>query len=261
MTGWRALWVVIRRGYMGTFEWTTWQAWVSNMLFRPVLFLTVLGVVQGELGVGTTSDLVVALCAYGALSTMLTGVNHSVQRDVVEGTLTMALTTPVRPWLLWASRAVAQVPNTVAAAVAAVNFSAVAFELDLGDVDAAAVVALGAVVVSSAALALLAGVATAHLADWAGVVGLASGIVLVLSGAVIPRSALPGPLQAVSAVVPLAHANDALRSTFGTGSGDPWGDVLAELAVGAGVAIVAWATFAWWVRWSRSTGRLVVEGT
>jgi ABC-type multidrug transport system permease subunit len=261
VTGLGSLLVVTKRGYTGTFTWTDWQSWTANVVLRPVLFLVVFGVIHDELTLGSTIDVIVALCAYDVVVAMLMGVNHSVRNDIVDGTFTTALVTPVPAMLIWVSRAVAHLPNAVATGVVAVGFSAVAFDLDLGRVDLAVVAVFGAVLASATGMAMLAAVLTAEVHEWTGVVGLASGLVLTLSGAVIPRAVLPGPLHALSAGVPLAHANDALRRSLGTQPGNPWPDVLGELAVAAAVIALALLAFGWWLRRARRLGSLVVEGT
>lgn len=256
-----ALTTVIRRGYQGTFWWAPWRSWSANMVIRPVTYLLTFGILHHQLDLGTTQGLVLALITYSTLVTVVTCANHCIQTDQEQGTFTLAMSTPVSPAILWLTRSAAQLPNGLVSAVAALLYAAVAFDVDLTEVDALAVAAIGATLVTALAVAMLVGLATRRQGAWVGPVSLSTGVLLVLSGAVIPRDDLPGMLQAVSAFVPLAHANDAVRQAFGLQSGNGWADVAAELALAAALGALALILFDRSVRRARTIGTLTVEGT
>ncbi|MCU1483731.1 MAG: type transporter [Actinomycetia bacterium] len=256
-----ALTAVVRQGYRGTFYWRPWRSWTANMVVRPVTYLMVFGILHRQLDLGTTQGLVLALCSYVTVVTVVMCANHAISNDHQHGTFTVAMSTPVAPATVWLTRCGAHLPNGAASAVTAVAFSAVAFDLDLGRVDASVPVTFLVVLLSGLSVAMLVGILTRRLTDWVGPVALASGTLLTLSGAVIPRHDLPGPLRQLSAVVPLSHANDALRRGFGLAAGSPWPAIGAELLVALGVGAAALLLFDRSVQRARAIGTLIVEGT
>ncbi len=77
-------------------------------------------------------------------------------------------------------------------------------------------------------------------------------LVVVFSGALIPTGT-HGALDAIGAVLPLTHAIAGVRAAM---VGTPWGgDLLAELAVGAGWALAAVVVYRLMDRRGRTTGR------
>lgn len=79
-----------------------------------------------------------------------------------------------------------------------------------------------------------------------------SAMVVVFSGALIPAGS-HGALDAIGQVLPLTHAIAGVRAAMVGGS---WGaDLLAELAVGAGWALIAVLTYRFMDRRGRRTGQ------
>lgn len=67
---------------------------------------------------------------------------------------------------------------------------------------------------------------------------MASSVLLLLTGAAVPRDTLPGWMRTAGELLPLTHAADAARGLT-AGAGLDAGLLGAELAVGAGWGLLA----------------------
>jgi ABC-2 type transport system permease protein len=82
-------------------------------------------------------------------------------------------------------------------------------------------------------------------------------LMLLFCGVNVPRSVLPGWMQAVGDVLPLTHGIEAARAiAAGAGLGRVSGLVGREAAIGAVYAVAAYALFRWLERESRRTAAL-----
>ncbi|ROQ67988.1 ABC-2 family transporter [Streptomyces sp. 840.1] len=86
---------------------------------------------------------------------------------------------------------------------------------------------------------------------------VASSVLLVLTGANVPRESLPEWMRAVGAVLPLAHATEAARE-LSAGAGLDVRDLAAELGTGAGHALLAVVLLTVFERGSRRRATLDV---
>jgi ABC-2 type transport system permease protein len=69
---------------------------------------------------------------------------------------------------------------------------------------------------------------------------------MIFSGAVVPLEVMPDSVQAISRYLPLTYLVVLLRGLW---SGVAWGDLLAEVAVMAGLALVGTLIVARTFRW------------
>ena len=77
------------------------------------------------------------------------------------------------------------------------------------------------------------------LRDWFSAPALAYGLIIALTGAFIPREALPAPLGDLGLLLPLTWALPALRDALGQGEADVATALLGELVVAIAYFVVA----------------------
>ena len=105
------------------------------------------------------------------------------------------------------------------------------------------------------AFALLAGVLTFVFRDWIVISAVATGMLLILSGAVIPMDSLPMPFNYFGYVLPLTHGLVAFRDGFQGASLVSVGrNLLWELAVGSSYAISGYFLFSVLEEYAKRTG-------
>ncbi|MFT3899080.1 MAG: ABC transporter permease [Gordonia sp. (in: high G+C Gram-positive bacteria)] len=163
----------------------------------------------------------------------------AMQRERTSGTLERLMTTPMRKIDLLGGYGTA---FAAAAAVQAVVACAVSFGLlGLHTAGSAWLVILVAVAVAvlGVALGLLASAFARTEFQAVQFMPLITAPQLFLCGLFVPRDQLPGWLQAVSNVMPLSYAIDALDEVSTTAS--PSGQLWRDVAVIVGIAVVALA--------------------
>ena len=131
-------------------------------------------------------------------------------------------------------------------------------DLNVGDLNYLTY-ALAIVVVSIGILmfSLLLGNFAALYRDWQLFFSLALGGLLGLTGVVIPVDRLPNVLEGVAQGLPITHGLQALRGAFaGASVAQVSSDLLLELAVAAGYAVVGLVVFTLMDRAARRRGIL-----
>ena len=91
---------------------------------------------------------------------------------------------------------------------------------------------------SSVAFWLMMGSFVIVLRDWFSAPALAYGLIIALTGAFIPRDALPAPLGDLGLVLPLTWALPALRDALGQTEADVARALLGELGIAIAYLIV-----------------------
>ena len=156
---------------------------------------------------------------------------------------------PLRPWQILGAHAATHVAMTVAGLVLLVAFGVLAFDLRAPRGPAPALLA----VLGSIAAVLSLGFLLAALLPTARTTQAVAAALyfpmIFLSGAVMPREALPEAAQRIGDVLPFTYAVRAIREAWTTGAVDG-----AGLAVLAGTAVVASLVAVRTFRWDARRG-------
>ncbi len=246
LKGWR----MTRRNALTVFE----------VVFWPVVSLLSVGLMTAFLGVApeTTVFVLIGTLAFSVVQVCQLDVAYSVLLDMWGKSLRHQFLAPVRPWHIvlggWLMGVLRGV--VVFALLAAVSRWAfgVSF-LDPGWLAAGAFLAglllsAAGVGLAVSALLLVFGV-HAEVTAWSGV-----SLVLLLCGIYYPISMLPGPLEAVAAVIPLTYFLEGFRAHYGFAPvlPVPW---LRGYALALGYLALGYAAFSWAISRARRTGMLL----
>lgn len=231
--------------YRGLFLWLTPVSYTSNILLRPVLAVMMFGfLAQYALDEETARGYAVGLAGYSVGRIIAGGVMQSLYRDAAFGTLAAVYASPVNRATLYFSRCVLHVPNAALVAASVLVSAAIFLGLGFEHVDWAGLVAAFAVITLSTMLFSLF-VATLILLSgtgWANWITILDGLLLSLTGVIIPTGELPVVLFELGQILPVTHGLNGLREAFAGGSGY-WPDLAREAVLGLGYGVVGLLLF------------------
>ena len=130
--------------------------------------------------------------------------------------------------------------NGLLSAATTLLFAWLLFGVALPEADWAVVIgAIALISLSSVAFWLMMGSFVIVLRDWFSALALAYGLIIALTGAFIPREALPAPLDDLGLLLPLTWGLPALRDALGQGEADVATALLGELVVSIAYFVAA----------------------
>ncbi len=198
------------------------------------------------------------MVVYAIVWICVAGVTQSFSNDRSGGTLHLLFGSPANRASAYFARGVGHFTNGPLTAVSTTILAVLVIDLDAGELNYLTY-ALAIVVVSIGILmfSLLLGNFAALYRDWQLFFSLALGGLLGLTGVVIPVDRLPNVLEGVAQGLPITHGLNALRGAVtGASVADVSTDLLLELAVAAGYALVGLAVFTLMDRAARRRGIL-----
>ncbi|MFC2014892.1 ABC transporter permease [Chloroflexota bacterium] len=248
--------------YRGLFHWFNWFGYSSSVFIRPAVFIimySILGRFSGSpemirhyaIGVATYSMAVIVLPAISACYV----------NDRFGGTLAFFFASPANRFVSFMARTVFHFPNAPLSFMAALFMAWIVADLDFNSVNwvgfivaalitAASVTAFGALVANFAIV----------FRDWTITQAIPVGMILVLSGVIIPLTVFSEPIQEFARLLPVTNGLIAIRSTFG---GSPLseasGYILREGISGLIYFMIGFAGFTLFEGVSKRRGTLELE--
>lgn len=196
--------------------------------------------VNGENSMGF---LVIGMLATGAWSSTVWGAGNAIQSEIYCGTISSVIAAPGRLSAVITGQGIGAIlfglPSLFASLVVSAAFGA---RFDIHH-PVAALVSLVVVYLSCLCVGLAFGGLFVLTRQSNAMSNFLQAPIYLLAGFFVPRTALPGWLQDVSDVLPIAHAVDALRTT--TLQGGSFGDVAGPLAA-TGATSVAFLLAGLW---------------
>ena len=179
------------------------------------------------------------MATVGAFVIMMQGILSSFTRDKILGTLSMLFASAGNRLSMYWSRGILHYPYGVAVISISLFFSWLLLDLDFSSTDWLTLVCSVLLMVAARmAFALFLGNLVLKLRHWVTVFTIANGLVVVLSGVLIPTSDFPAALRGVAHLLPLTHGLQAFRDAFdGAGVTSVGWDLIGELLVAVGYGI------------------------
>jgi ABC-2 type transport system permease protein len=223
--------------YKALFGWLSTASYISNVIIRPALMVLLFGFVgrfaSDQEG---AAYYVLGRVLYSIVWIHIAGIVQSFFYERMFGTASPLFATPFNRFTNYVSRGVFHFPNGLVAAGVSLLVAWPIFGLAMGEVNwLPALSALMAVTASSVMFALFTGSIAMSVRDYDAVYPAFAGVLLVLTGSVIPVSYLPDALYGVSQILPLTHGREAFRAAFaGAGFEVVASDIGLELIIGLG---------------------------
>lgn len=243
--------------YRALFLWFNWPSYLGNIFVAPVMYIVMLTVTGRFANSSLSADFYIkGMAAYQIPFILLWGISQCFYYDRSFGTLSILFGSSGNRWLTYWSRGSFHFPNGMLTLATSLLFAWVFLDLDLTETNwlvlACSVLLIG---LSCAAFSLFVGVFTIVFRDWLIIASVATGLLLLLTGVVIPVDRLPTPLNYVGQVLPLTHGLGAFRDAFSGASMASAGRSLCwELAVAAGYSIVGYFLFRILEAYAKRTG-------
>lgn len=249
--------------YRGLFLWLNWPAYTSMVFLKPVLLVLLFGVAgrfASNPDVGRA--FVIGIAAYSIANMVLDGVIQSLFYDRLFGTISFLFLSPVNRLLAFSSRALLHLPNGIMSFVVALLAAWLVLDVDLSSANwlslACSVVAI---CLSCTGFALMAGSFAIVFREWINIRAISNGILLAMTGVILPVSSLPGLLSQTSQLLPLTRGLTSLRESLdGAGLVLVREELLLELLVGLVYAVAGFLLFRVFEARSKHSGSLEIMG-
>jgi ABC-2 type transport system permease protein len=227
--------------YRALFNWTTPAMYVGTLLAYPVAQLLFFAYLGRQLGVADDRFFLIGNAVLGASLAGVFGGTMALANERRYATLGMVLLSPRNRVVLFLGRALPYAGNGLLIAVFTLTVGALLLgvTIPLETLPGLlAVLALGSL--SCAFFGLTLGALGLRFRDVFTISNLAATILILVSGANVPRASLPGWLQAVGEVLPTTHVIEAgHRLTNGESLASLGPVLLREVFVLVGYAVTA----------------------
>lgn len=232
--------------YKGLFRWLNWPGYISSAVLQPfahVILFSLLGRFSRDPDATSFIALGITVMSMGFL--IIAGLTQSYNYDRNYGTIQFLFTSPASRLLNYISRSVLHFPNGILACVFGLLAGWIIVGLDFSSVNwGGFTVSILVLSFSLVAFGQLLGVASIVSRNWIAVQGVAQGVILMLTGMIIPVTVFPQFVEEVSKLLPVTNGLIAMRGTFaGAPLAEVSGDVLREGITALVYYVISFAGF------------------
>lgn len=205
-----------------------WFSYVSTVIFRPVVLVIIYSVLGRFAGSpDAVRSYAIGIAAYSMAVIILPGITQCYTYDRSGGTLSFVFASPVNRLENYIARAVLHYPNGLLSFISTLVTAWIMVGLDFGAVNwGGFVIATLVIALSITALGEFLGTFAIVFRDWSNIQTAFVGLILVLSGVIIPLSVFSSPIQEIARLLPVTNGLMSLRSTF---AGNPLADTSGEI--------------------------------
>ena len=245
--------------YKALFGWLSTASYISNVVLRPALMVLLFGLVgrfvSNENG---ATFFVLGRVMYSIVWIHIAGVVQSFFYERMRGTASPLFATPFNRFTNYVARGVFHLPNGLLAAAVGLLVAWPIFDMAMSEVNwLPTLTVLLVVSTSSVMFALFTGSIAIMVRDYDVVYPLFAGILLALTGSVIPVDQLPDAFYGISQALPMTHGLDAFRTAFAGGGFEAIGkDITLEMGIGIAYLTVGFGMFKAFERSARRSGVL-----
>jgi ABC-type polysaccharide/polyol phosphate export permease len=232
--------------YRGLFSWLPWPSYITTIVLTPafsIIMFTLVG--RFALGPAVARTYILGLVASYIPFVLSGSILQCFVHEKYWATLSIVYASRGNRAAIFFSRQLFHIPNGFAIAISGLFFSWLLLGLDFGHVNWLVLfLAVLVITLSSCTASACLGNLSVIMNDWIMLYRVFSGILLVMTGVIIPLSSFPPLLAAFSRILPLTHGLPAFRSAFESGTLPAVLPSLAgELTVGLGYAIIGLAGY------------------
>ena len=245
--------------YKGLFYWLNWQGYISGAMLQPfatVIMFAVLGRFTSNPDIVKTYALGIAVM--GMAFIIIAGITQSYTRERGLGATQYIFVSTVNRLVNFIARMVLHLPNGIVSFIFGMLAAWLILDLDFGTVSwSGFIVSNLALTFSITAFAQLLGVLSVAVRDWIGIQSIGNGLVLILSGVIIPVTVFPGFIQGFAKILPITNGLYALKEAFsGAALSTISGDILREVLTCLVCLAIAYAGFRIFEAWVKRKGTL-----
>ncbi|MYC30661.1 MAG: ABC transporter permease [Chloroflexi bacterium] len=232
--------------YRALFFWLNWPSYIGNVFLVPVLYITMLLLTGRFANSPLDSEFyVLGMAAYSTPFILIWGITQCNYYERVTGTLAHVLGSSGNRWLIFWSKGTMHFPNGLFTVTSSLLFAWAFIGLDFTNLNwVTLVVSVLLFALSCTAFSLCIGIFAIVMRSWLTLSATASGLLILLTGVVIPLEDLPFFLHYVGNVLPLTNGVTAFRAAFdGAGPMSVGDHLIWELGVGISYGVLGYLFF------------------
>jgi ABC-2 type transport system permease protein len=227
---------------------------------RPVslaILFTMLGRFSGD--PEAAQSYLVRLVAYSIPLILVGGIPQAFYREKMGNTLPFLAVSSGNHFLAFWARAILYIPVALIGLMVSLASAWLILNMDLSSISwSTLAVSSFLITLSSITFAMVIGAVTLVFTDVNTTRTIGHGLILGLTGIVIPLESLPAALSTVGTILPLTHGLDGFSASFTGGSLQEHSSaLLTELAVALAFACLAWLLFEFVIALGRRDGTMV----
>jgi ABC-2 type transport system permease protein len=249
--------------YKALFLWLNWPGYISGVLLQPfasVVMFSILG--RFAHNPAAARDYGLGISVFSMAFVIMNGIAQSYSYDRMFGTISFVFVSRTNRLVNYLSRALFHYPNALLSftcgllaswAIAGVSFDGVNWT--------GLILSSGVIAFSLTGAGELLGVLSIAFRNWVAFQAMALGILLVLTGVVIPLTAFPGYVQRFAELLPMTGGLAAVKACFaGATLSQVSIHLVREGALGIAYFVVAYIGFLTFERRAKVTGALDRDG-
>ena len=257
------VWLQTYLGYKARFHWSTPSAYILNAVMVSVFMMLGFGFLAAfALDPGLTRQIVVGMSVNGAMLLLANEVTLGFYREKWTGTLPTVFLPPGSRYVHYFARGIVHYHNAFFTIAMGFLAGVLILDLDFSNANWGTLLASVFLIVTALIMfSLFLGSLTLLLRDWQNLYMVALGIIVGLTGVVVPVSSLPPVFEGIAQILPISHGLIALHDSItGTSFSEVRGDLIAEALVGLGYALAGYLGFIFAERELKRRGRMEQQG-
>jgi ABC-2 type transport system permease protein len=245
--------------FKGLYYWLNWPGYISGVLLQPfatVIMFSILG--RFARNPDAAQEYALGIAVFSIAFVIMNGIGQSYSYDRMFGTISFVFVSPVNRHLNFLSRALLHYPNALISFISGLIAAWVIVDLNFGAANwPGFVISVLIVAASLTAAGQVLGVFSIAFRNWIAFQAMALGILLVLTGIIIPITTFPGFLRELVKLLPITNGLFAIRDTFaGASFSNVSGHILREAVTGLVYYMIAFGGFLLFERIVKRTGTL-----
>ena len=248
--------------YKGLFYWLNWPGYISSVFLRPVAMIVIFSVLgRFSDNPDVARDYALGMAVFSMAFVILPGITQTYTYERQLGTISFLFVSPVSRFVNVLSRSVFHYPNVIISFASSLFAAWLIIDLNFGFVNWPGLILVFLVTaISMAAFSQFMGIYAIIFRDWTNTYALANGILIVLTGVIIPITVFPEGLQEFAKLLPMTNGLMAVRDTFaGSPLAEVYSNILREGLTAIGYHIIGYAEFILFERIAKKTGTLDLE--
>lgn len=240
------IWLQTYLGYRARFYWSTPSAYILNAAMVPVFMMLGFGFLAAfAVDPYLTQHIVVGMSVNGAVLYLINEVTLGFHGEKWNGNLPTIFLPPGNRIVHYFGRGIVHYPHAFFTIAVGLLAGVLILDIDISNANwGSLLVSVFLVVTSIIMFMLVMGDLVLLLRIFKNLYMAALGIIIGLTGVVVPVSDLPLVFEAIAHVLPVSHGLVALRDSLtGAGFSDVIDNLGLEAVVGLGYALVAYLGF------------------
>jgi ABC-2 type transport system permease protein len=245
--------------FKGLFYWLNWPGYISGVLLQPfatVIMFSILG--RFARNPDAAQEYALGIAVFSIAFVVMNGIGQSYSYDRMFGTISFVFVSPVNRHVNFLSRSILHYPNALISFTSGLVAAWAIVDLSFGAVNwTGFVISVLVVGASLTAAGQVLGVFSIAFRNWIAFQSMALGILLVLTGIIIPITTFPAFLRELAKLLPITNGLFAIKNTFAGGPfSEVFGHILREAVTGLVYYTIAFFGFLEFERVVKRTGAL-----